>query len=140
MIEKKEFPRYINMLSNKIRRQFDASKFDIKITPAEAKVLSFMLDGHDGIFQKDIEKEFGFRAPTASALLKQMEADGVIKRVVQKEDSRFKKLYVTDLGLTYKNQVLAKITEVYKKMLKDISDDDLESFFKTLNKMISNMD
>ena len=69
--------RYINVLANRQRRRFENMELDLDLpfSSTQGKVLHFILDhGHEDVFQKDVEDEFGLRPSSATELLKSMEA------------------------------------------------------------------
>ena len=135
----KSAPRYISKLSNKIRREFDRSPVVREISPAESRVLYFMLDHEGDLFQRDIEEEYSMRAPSASALLKRMEADGLIRRMSIADDARYKKIEVTEKGASHKDEVIAKIHKLESIVTEGISEEDMEVFYRVVEKMIDNL-
>ena len=69
--------RSIKRLSNGISREMCAAFGSGMFSGAQGRTLHFLLAEHtkSDVFQKDIEAEFGLRPPTATALLKELEAD-----------------------------------------------------------------
>jgi len=132
-------PRYINKLSNKIRRQMDSFTQITGVSPAEARVLSFLLDQPGPIYQKDIEEEYSMRPPSASALLKKMEQDNLVRRENVEEDGRYKKIVVTEKGLSYKDDVKAKIRQMEDIVTDGITEEDMEVFYRVVEQMFDNM-
>jgi len=132
-------PRYINKLSNKIRREFDAHPVVRDISPAEGRLLYFLVDTPGPIYQRDIEEEYSLRPPSASAILKKMEADGLITRKSVKGDGRLKSIEITEKGLTYKDLVRDKIRQMEDVVTKDISKEDMEVFYRVVEQMLENM-
>jgi len=140
MVDRKKAARHISRISNKIRREFDRSPVIKEISAAEARALYFLIDrGDEPTFQRDIEEEYCLRPPSASRLLSKMESDGLIKRVSIKDDARYKKIEVTKKGLKYKDEVLRKLRKLEQILTKDISDKELEVFYKVMEKMESNL-
>jgi len=141
MAERQSAPRYINKLSNKIRREFDRSPVVKSISPAEARVLDFLLDqdGNGDIFQRDIEEEYSMRAPSVSALLKRMESDGLIERQGIKGDARYKKIVVTKKGLSYKDEVIRKIHKLEDIVTDGIPEKDMKVFYRVVEQMLKNL-
>jgi len=132
-------PRYINKLSNKIRREFDAAPVVESISPAEARILYFLLDKKEPVVQRDIEEEFAMRAPSVSAILKKMEGDDLIRRVSIESDARYKKIEITEKGMSYKDQVLKRLRHMEDTVTKDISDADMDVFYRVVEQMLKNM-
>jgi len=132
-------PRYVNKLSNRIRRELDSNPREQQMSSASAKVLGFLLDTDGPIYQRDIEEEFGIRPPSATALLKKLEDEGFIVRKSMEGDGRYKEIVVTDKGLVMKDVVCGRITSLEEKVCKGISEEDLETFLNVIEKMIENM-
>ncbi|HBG4827890.1 TPA: winged helix-turn-helix transcriptional regulator [Clostridioides difficile] len=139
MEQNKHTARYISKLSNKIRRKIDAFSSKENFSGSQGKVLHFLLAQPNDVFQKDIEEEYGLRPPTATELLKKMEQSGLIYRETLTSDARMKRIVVTENALQYKNIVMKDITDLENELTKDISQDELDIFFKVIGKMLDNI-
>ena len=94
MVRDEHASRYIGILANRLRREIDALSFRGQYSGTEGKALHFILAHEDSeLFQKDLEDEFGLRPPSASALVKKLEQDGLISRVPVSYDGRLKKSF-----------------------------------------------
>lgn len=91
------------------------------------------------VFQKDIEEEYSLRPPTATELLKKMEKNGLIYRETMANDARMKRIVVSDKALQYKDMVIADITALEDELTKDIPQNELDIFFKVIEKMLDNI-
>lgn len=131
--------RYVSKLSNKIRRRIDAFSSKKDLSGAQGKVLHFLLAQTEDIFQKDIEEEYGLRPPTATALLKEMEKNGLILREQMPQDGRMKRITPTDKALLYKDQVVNDLTSLEEDLTKGIEPEQLEVFFHVIGKMMDNL-
>ena len=131
--------RYINNLSNKLRRRIDAFPSRAVFSGSQGKVLHFVLAQNRDVFQKDIEEEFSLRPPTATQLLKKMEQNGLIRREVTAEDGRMKRILVSEKARQYQDVVMADITNLDEELTRGISREEMEVFFKVIEKMMHNM-
>lgn len=131
--------RYVSKLSNKLRRKLDMLSSRKEFSGSQGRTLHFLLSQTDDIFQKDIEEEYSIRPSTATELLKQMEKNGLIVREPVAYDNRLKKIVVTDKALQYKQQVVADLTALEETLIKDVSEADLQVFFKVIEKMMDNL-
>ena len=122
--------RSIKRLSNGISREMCAAFGSGMFSGAQGRTLHFLL-AHTkiDIFQKDIEEEFGLRPPTATALLKELEQRGLIR----------KKIVVTEEALQYKDCVLKGLEELNQKLTAGISDEEMQVFFSVTDKMLENL-
>ncbi len=93
--------RSIKRLSNGISREMCAAFGSGMFSGAQGRTLHFLLAEHtkSDVFQKDIEAEFGLRPPTATALLKELEQRGLIRKEPVSYDARKKKIVVTEEAL-----------------------------------------
>lgn len=135
----KHAARYISKLSNKLRRKIDAFSSRESFSGSQGRVLHFILAQSNDVFQKDIEEEYSLRPPTASELLKKMERNGLIYREAMANDARMKRIIVSDKALQYKDMVLADITALEDELTKDIPQNELDIFFKVIEKMLDNV-
>ena len=131
--------RYVSKLSNQLRRKLDMLSSRKEFSGSQGRTLHFLLAQTQDVFQKDIEEEYGIRPSTATELLKQMEKNGLVVREPVAYDNQQKKIVLTDKALIYRQQVIEDLTELEKKLVKDISEADLEIFFQVIEKMMDNL-
>lgn len=79
------------------------------------------------------------RPPTATELLKKMEKNGLIYRETMANDARMKRIVVSEKALQYKDMVIADITTLEEELTKDIPQNELDVFFKVIEKMLDNI-
>ena len=136
--------RITGQLSNMVRRLLNQTFSDFLYSGAETGCISFIVGETNenpgkNIFQKDIEKEFNFRSPTASEILKKLEEKGLIKRESLENDARKKKLIPTQEAYKYYTQIKQMQTEMEQKIILGISQTEIDAFKNTSRKMIENM-
>ena len=138
--EEKIAMRSIKRLSNGISREMCAAFGSGMFSGAQGRTLHFLL-AHTkiDIFQKDIEEEFGLRPPTATALLKELEQRGLIRKEPVPYDARKKKIVVTEEALQYKDCVPKGLEELNQKLTAGISDEEMQVFFSVTDKMLENL-
>ena len=135
----KHAARYVGKLSNKLRRKIDAFSSRESFSGSQGRVLHFILAQSSDVFQKDIEEEYSLRPSTATELLKKMEKNGLIRREAMASDARMKRIVVSEKALQYKDMVLADITALEDELTKNISQNELDIFFKVIEKMLDNI-
>ena len=131
--------RYISKLSNKIRRKLDSLSSKGNFSGAQGKVLHFILAQSSDMFQKDIEEEFSLRPSSATELLKQMEKGGLIRREPVDYDGRLKRITVTEKALGYREQVVRNLADMEEELLRGVSREELNIFFKVVEQMLDNL-
>lgn len=139
MGNKRYAARYISKLSNKLRRKIDAFSSKKNFSGSQGRVLHFLLAQAGDVFQKDIEEEYGLRPPTATELLKKMEQNGLIHREATAGDARLKRIVVSEKAMQYKDIVIEDITNLENELIRDISENEMEVFFKVIEKMLENI-
>lgn len=135
----KSAARYVSKLSNKLRRKLDMLSSRKEFSGSQGRTLHFLLAQTEDVFQKDIEEEYSIRPSTATELLKQMEANELIRREPVAYDNRLKKIVLTDKALLYKHQVVEDLTALEATLTKGISEEDMNVFFEVIEKMMDNL-
>lgn len=140
MVKDERASRYISILANRMRREIEALSFRGQYSGAEGKALHFILAHDDSeVFQKDLEDEFGMRPPSASALVKKLEQDGLISRVPVSYDGRLKKIVPSEKARQYREKVLRDVQDLEDRLLRDISEQDQARWLEITKKMIENL-
>lgn len=139
MEENRHAARYVSKLSNKLRRKIDAFSSRKLFSGTQGRALHFLLARSGDVFQKDIEEEYSLRPSTATVLLKKMEQNGLIRREATESDGRLKKIIVSEKAMQYKDTVMADILNLEEELTRGISKEDLEVFFRVIEKMIDNV-
>lgn len=134
----------LRVLNNMIHRQIIASdniKRVDELTGATGWLIGYLIHNRDrDIFQKDIEKEFSIRRSTASKALSIMEDKGLIRRESVDYDARLKKLVLTDRAIELNKLIEADIIEIDKKMTADLTDEEINTFIATIQKIKKNLE
>ncbi len=120
----------------------DASKSYVeKITGTHGWVIGYLYNNrHRDIFQKDFEKEFDIRRSTASKLLSLMESNDLIKRESVPYDARLKRIVLTEKALEVQCVAEKAFAKMEEKIKEGITDEELEIFFRVLDKVNKNME
>ena len=137
-----ETGKMINRISNRLRRRSLKVQESIGITGAQGNILDYILveSGHRSVYQKEIEKEFGLRPSTATEALKLLEERGLISRIPEEWDGRYKRIVFTPKAQAVKETLRREIEESESILLQGISPSDQEHFLETAAKMLKNLD
>ena len=133
----------IKALSNLMRRniweQSGLPEGD-EFTEMQGMLLGFLCRNRDQeIFQKTLEEVFSIRRSTASRLLKQMEAEGLILRLPVSRDARLKRVTVTPKAEALNQQATARIQSMEDMLTQGVSQEELDQFRATLEKLKANL-
>ena len=132
----------INRISNRLRRRSKKAQERIGITGAKGNILDYILlesEKHN-VYQKEIEKEFGLRPSTATEVLKNLEEEGLIVRIPDEDDARFKKIVFTGKAENIRETLRAEIGKTEELLLRGITPEEQEKFLKITEKMLKNLE
>jgi DNA-binding MarR family transcriptional regulator len=76
---------------------------------------------------------------TLSRALDQLQADGLIRRVTDVNDSRAVRVLITEQGREAFDHIWPKMAEANEHMFRDINQDERRAFVATLQKMLVNI-
>ncbi|MCS6109154.1 MarR family transcriptional regulator [Clostridium botulinum] len=128
--------RLIKVASNEISR--DINKFASKygLTGNQVQIIYYLANSkQENSYQKDIEKEFNIRRPTATNILKTMEKNGLILRRYQKNDSRLKQITLSDKAKEMQTAIENFMDENNQKILSTLGTLERHSFVHALKKI-----
>lgn len=128
----------IHIVSNKICRKMDQLTGRFDCTHSQFTVILYLIKNRErDVFQRDIEEEFGIRRSSVSATLSNLEEKGYIKRSSVSQDARLKKITVTDKGEKIVEESMKNINEFEKELISQITKEELDIFYRVLNKLAS---
>ncbi len=135
----------INRISARLRRRSCRTGKSLGITEVQGKVLEFILveSRERELYQKDIEKEFDLRPPTATELLKALEAQGYISRISSEQDARYKRIQFTGPSerlQEVRQALLCQIKRTEALLTEGISEEDMDIFMRVAEQMLENLD
>ncbi len=134
---KKVVGRNIKILNNYFRRCGQ----EFERCGVNSHILFYLYKNREkDIYQKDIEEAFSIRRSTATGVLQRMEKSGLVTRTPCSFDARLKSLSITDKALSILQKIDESIEQTETIVRKDISEEELDIFFKVINKMIKNME
>ena len=114
----------------------------VGISGSQGNILDYILvEGMKRkVYQKDLEREFGLRPPTASEVLKALEKSELICRVPDEEDGRWKRIVFTKKAEKIHEALRREIEESEALLLRGISREEQETFLEIAGKMLKNLD
>ncbi|MBU3099447.1 MULTISPECIES: MarR family winged helix-turn-helix transcriptional regulator [Clostridium] len=135
----------VKTLSNQVKRQIDisVSKCEIDgITGMQCWIIGYLCDNVDkrDVFQKDVEIAFNIRRSTATVILQLMEKNELITREAVSCDARLKKLILTEKAFGIHLKIEAQIIQVEQKIAKGLTNEEIETFLRLVNKISKNIE
>ncbi|WP_423363245.1 MarR family winged helix-turn-helix transcriptional regulator [Mycoplasma sp. P36-A1] len=132
---------YIKKIGNQILRYINQNTLFSENPDATKMQMIFAsyISNHNPCYQKDLEREFGIVAATASQILKHMENEKLLTRIPDENDARKKQLVLSDKGMEIGIKRNASIKQLDKAILKDIDSKKLDVFFEVLDQIKENV-
>lgn len=110
------------------------------VTSANSFILGFLARHQDmDIYQKHIEEKFSITKSTTSKILKLMEQNGLIKRQAIDGDARYKKIILTEKGLSINEAIHSTLEEVEKKAFNGFSKNEIDTLYAYLDRIKENL-
>ncbi|MGN0596619.1 MAG: MarR family winged helix-turn-helix transcriptional regulator [Ruminiclostridium sp.] len=94
----------------------------------------------DGVTQLDLVKISHLKAPTVSTTLRNMEADGLVRRETDKEDARATRVFLTERGREIDNKMRKSVASIDKLFLEGVTAEEQEYLLKVMKRMKENME
>ena len=133
----------IKAVSNAIRRKIEGINIEDKsgLTGGECAIMGFLFENLSRpLYQKDIEEEFHIRRSSATRALQAMEKKGIIIRQSEPHDGRLKRLVLTERAMKIGRDVGDMIAEAEQRLLRGISDEELNVFLDMCDRICRNAD
>jgi len=126
----------IKVASNEISRGINTFASKYGLTGTQVQIIHYLADSTaDNVYQKDIEAEFNIRRSTATNILKTMERDGLILRRPVKNDSRLKRIVLSDKSKEMQDAIDKFMDENDQKILSTLGTLERHSFVRALKKI-----
>lgn len=137
-----ETGKVINKISNRLRRRCRAVQEAIGISGAQGNILDYILvEGEKrSIYQKEIEREFGLRPSTATEALQNLEKRGLIRRIPDEQDGRYKRIVFTEKASQVKEALRQEIRQSEELLLRGISSEEKTVFLEIAERMLENLE
>ena len=109
-------------------------------TPTQIQIVNYILKHNkEDIYQKDIEKSLNLSRATLSGVLNTMEKNNIIKRVINSNDLRSKKIILNEEAKVVFERSKKRLFEAEKILIENINQKEMETFLDVLNKMKENI-
>lgn len=131
---------FINLMEKRVH--FLAYRHDLKnLDRSQGFAVLYLCDNIDKeVFVKDIEKKLNISKSVTSNLIKRMEKNGLIQVISSKEDRRYKRVILTELGKSKAKNVREFHEEMHQKIFAGVSREDLKLSFHVLERILKNLE
>lgn len=118
----------------------DLKKDMVPPTPTQMQVIGYMLEHpKERIYQRDLENVLNLRRATVSGVLRTMEKNHLIERVIDPEDSRIKRIILNKDTKKIFDSHQKKLEELENNITKGITGEEITYFLKIFEKMQNNL-
>jgi len=125
----------IQNIKNTYFREFKANHFNI--TSEQWAVISY-LHKEDGIYQKQIGDYLAKDKPTVTRILDLLEKRKLVIRIPDEKDRRKFKIYLTQDGKNTADKISPIAENTRKRILNDVSKDEIEKLKELMDKLYKN--
>lgn len=112
---------------------------DYPITPEQFTVLTAILD-HDGLYQRQISALTLKDRPNITRIINILENKGLVTRTADTNKRKIFKINITEKGKEAYEEVLPTVAEHWRQTVESVTDEELESCLKVLNKIKINLE
>lgn len=131
-------------VNNLIRRKLDIRFAEAgleDISGMQGPMLGYLYDRSRGqdVFQKDLEQNFNIRRSTASVILQNLEQKGYIVREPVAQDARLKRIVLTEKAVEVNFAIRELIDAFNNELEAGITEEEKETFFRILDKVMQNL-
>lgn len=135
----------VKSLSNLIKRCLNESRRNSNLenlTAMQGWIIAYLYRHGNAqeIFQRDLEKQFDIRRSTVTGVLQIMEQKGLITREPVSYDARLKRLRLTAKAVSIHQGIIQKFREVEDRLRKDLTEEEIETFFVIIDKIKRNIE
>jgi DNA-binding MarR family transcriptional regulator len=131
-------PYLMNRIMGRYNASLRAEMAALGLTTPKMRALA-VLSVIDGPLIRDLAVYSVVEQSTLSRALDQLDADGLVRREADPDDSRATRVFLTEAGRTAFETLWPCMAESYARMFRGISDDERRAFVGTLQKMLANI-
>lgn len=108
------------------------------ITPEQFTVLSALKE-NDGMYLRQLANITLKDRPNMTRIVSILESNGYVASTLESEGRQVKKLYITEKGKEICDKILPTILKVWQETVKGISEEEIDSVLRTLDKIEKNL-
>ena len=128
----------INRTAKVLIHAFDQElRNKLDITFGQWKIIITLVNNDDGLSQKEIADKLGLEGPTIIPIIDKLEKDGFVKRMVDKNDRRNNRIFLTEKTISHLNLMINCALKIKEISIRDISEENISITKDTLEKMLN---
>ncbi len=132
----------IGRLYRGIKRSINRDVLPDGLTGQQYRILRYIGTNskNKDVYLCELENKLGICRSTASGLVTELEAKGLLRREAMEDDGRFKRLLLTEAGYDMLNRVILGIDGLNRNLVQDISSEDMAAFHKVAAMLHANLE
>ena len=108
--------------------------------PLQVEIITYLIENKDKtIYQKDIEEKLKISKAAVSDVLNSMECRGIITKEADVCDARRKRIIISKKAIETHDVMMKRLDSLNDSILDGISEDELNIFYKVIEKLKENM-
>lgn len=135
-----QFPFAVARVTRRWRKLLDERLKDLGVTQARWTTMVYLQKGGEGLTQRELASLMAIENPTLVRLLDSLEEQSLIERRPCQHDRRARRLFLTEDGERFMDDLNARAVELREEMLEGISDDDIACALAVFQKIMVNGD
>lgn len=113
---------------------------DFSTNPTQNQIVFYLAYYSDKqMYQKDLCELLKLKKSSVTESLDYLEKNGVVKRIVDKDDNRKRQIVLTEEALKAINDIDGGYREINKKAFQGLSKEEIDSFNSVLTKIYKNI-
>ena len=130
----------MKQISDKIKVSVDASLKSKNLTLSQYRVLKYISDSGTGVTQKSIENYLSVSHPAVVGIVSRMEKNGYLHCYPDQNDKRNKIVEMTKQAARISQEMQGEVMLHEEKLLKGLTNEEIESLYRMLCIMHKNVD
>lgn len=130
----------LKVITDKMKARADADFKRYGLTIAQSRILGFLHEHGGEATQKEIESFLQVSHPTAYDIVSRMERNGFLLTWLDPEDKRSKIVRMTEKAVSIGEEIDNTVNENDKKLLRSLTEEQINEFENTLMVIYKNLD
>ncbi|MDX1458265.1 MAG: transcriptional regulator SlyA [Marinobacter sp.] len=135
---KDQFPFAVARVTRRWRKLLDERLKDLGVTQARWTTMVYLQKGGEGLTQRELASLMAIENPTLVRLLDSLEEQGLIERRPCQHDRRARRLFLTESGEQFMDDLNSRAQELREEMLEGISDEEIECALRVFQRIMVN--
>ncbi|MDC0661067.1 MarR family transcriptional regulator [Marinobacter sp. SS21] len=133
-----QFPFAVARVTRRWRKLLDERLKDLGVTQARWTTMVYLQKGGEGLTQRELASLMAIENPTLVRLLDSLEGQGLIERRPCQHDRRARRLFLTESGERFMDDLNDRAQALREEMLAGIGDDEIECALQVFQKIMVN--